>query len=140
MTTATANRTCEACGADLGPLARPNQRHSTGTSACRVRASRARERQPESPLADWLAKSPAVSPELALAVGEATSEVRLVGLVAKAASTNWRAAAWLLERRYRETWGHQRVDKDALPNLTEDDPFREFDELAERRGRKPPGY
>ena len=146
MTTATVTRHCQSCDADLGPLARPNQRHCTGTSACRVRASRARARdrqlpmgsQPGSPLSDWLARSPAVSPELALAVEEATSEVRLVGLVARAAASNWRAAAWLLERRYTERWSPQRADKDAPTIL--DDAMSEFDELAERRGRKPPGY
>lgn len=144
MTAATVNRTCEACGVDRGPLARPNQRHCTGTSACRVRASRARARararEHGSPLRDWLSRSPAVSTELAQAVEEATSEVRLVGLVAKAGSTNWRAAAWLLERRYQERWTPQRADRDALPPVSEDDPMAEFDQLAARRNRKPPGY
>jgi hypothetical protein len=97
-------------------------------------------RQPQTPLGEWLARSPGVSPELAQAVEDATSEVRLVGLVAKAASTNWRAAAWLLERRYQERWSPQRVDKDALPAISEDDPMLEFDELAERRKRRPPRY
>lgn len=70
---------------------------------------------------------------------EATSEVRLVGLVARAASTNWRAAAWLLERRYQERWAPQRAES-ARPLISGDDPMAEFDELVERRGRKPPGY
>src|SRR4051794_17498097 len=121
MTTTTVNRTCEACGADLGLLARPDQRYCKG-SACRVRAHRARTReQHKSPVGEWLAQSSAVSPELAKAVEEAIAEPRLVALVAKAASSNWRAAAWLLERRYREHWSPQRVEKDALPPIADDD-------------------
>jgi len=102
------------------------------------------DRPAESPFGDWLARSPHISPELVKVVEEATSEVRLVALVARAATTNWRAAAWLLERRYREGWGPQRAGKDELPAIDPDDPLLEFDQLAERREerqkRRPEGY
>lgn len=35
---------------------------------------------------------------------DALSEARLVVLIAKAAQHDWRASAWLLERRYPERW------------------------------------
>jgi hypothetical protein len=43
------------------------------------------------------------------ALARATSEERLVALVAQAATKNWRAAAWILERRYPERWGPERL-------------------------------
>jgi hypothetical protein len=43
------------------------------------------------------------------ALARATREERLVALVAQAATKNWRAAAWILERRYPERWGPERL-------------------------------
>lgn len=48
-----------------------------------------------------------------LTCAEAESEVALVAIVRTAATTDWRAAAHLLERRWPETWGRRdRVDVD----------------------------
>jgi hypothetical protein len=64
------------------------------------------------------------------------AEERLIGLVAQGAKTNWRAAAWLLERRYPQRWGPVRPQDEsepAPPVLAADDPFAEVDMLAARR-------
>ena len=74
----------------------------------------------------------------------AEGQVRNIALIARAAEEDWRAAAWLAERSYPELWGgvSVRVRAEAEPPpqdveaLTEDDPFTEFDELAERRRRR----
>ena len=68
------------------------------------------------------AREPTVEPapvllaELEAAVERATDEVRLVAIVAAAAPTNWRAAAWLLSRRWPERWASRRpVDDEPTP-------------------------
>jgi hypothetical protein len=73
----------------------------------------------------------------------AEGEVRNVTHIAKAATTSWQAAAWLLERQFPERWGRpsapqrQDVEKDE-PGEAEFDPFAEVDELAERRRSRIP--
>ena len=83
----------------------------------------------------------ALSPELAEALARATREERLVALVNDAATTNWRAAAWILERRFPQRWGPERLrarDVPPVPSTTSeiDGLFAEVDELAARRRRE----
>jgi hypothetical protein len=70
----------------------------------------------------------AAAPDLEDAVARALAEPRLVGLIAREAARSWRAAAWLLERRYPERWAasRERVDE-AAPTL------EQIDELARLR-------
>jgi transposase len=69
----------------------------------------------------------------------AEGEVRNVAQIARAASESWQAAAWLLERQYPERWGRpsspqrQEAEDADVATAADDDPFREVDELAERR-------
>lgn len=69
--------------------------------------------------------------ERALSEGEA----RNVTLVASAATENWQAAAWMLERRWPERWARVNLrEKDERPAQPDPaDPFAEVDELAARR-------
>jgi hypothetical protein len=60
---------------------------------------------------------------------EALSEPRLLVCIARAAPTNWRAAAWLLERRHPERWA---LGSEPEPVWRDGDPFAEVDELAAR--------
>lgn len=84
----------------------------------------------------------ALTAEQQATLDAATAEPRLVALVAQAARTQWRAAAWLLERRHPERWSERGrpLAPASPPDL--DDPFREVDELAERRRERlrPEGY
>lgn len=66
-------------------------------------------------------------------------EARNVAAVAQAATTNWLAAAWLLERRHPERWARlSQREKDQpsqppVPAPAAADVFAEVDELAKRR-------
>ena len=51
---------------------------------------------------------------------EALSEPRLVIHLARAAQTNWRAAAWLLERRYPDRWGRGAEPGSTIPPQTDE--------------------
>ncbi|HYC76722.1 MAG TPA: hypothetical protein VEI02_03740 [Planctomycetota bacterium] len=46
---------------------------------------------------------------LALGQADAMAEVRDVLIIGKAAQTNWKAAAWRLERRFAARWGAKRA-------------------------------
>jgi hypothetical protein len=72
----------------------------------------------------------------------AEGEARMVAVIARAAQEgDWRAALSLLEREFPERWGPVSVRQrdDAMPQqpeespVDESDPFREVDELAQRR-------
>jgi hypothetical protein len=131
-------RVCEGCGEPLAPLARANQRHHG--QACRARAYR-RRRGHADPAQGVLAAS--LSIDQAAVLDAATSEGRLVALIAHAAARpgGWRAAAWMLERRYPERWSARgREELPAAPVARAGDPFAEVDELAERRRSRPLGY
>jgi hypothetical protein len=68
---------------------------------------------------------------------EATSEVVLVGRMATAARNgSWRAAAWLLERRWPERWARGSVETEASPATAElKDPFAELDNVSPLKPR-----
>lgn len=97
-----------------------------------------------STLYDWLDKSHAPNAtallvELRERVDKARAEgqVRLVAEISKAASNDWRAAAWLLARGYPDEWAQVRSSEDMTPepvNVTQaPTAFAEVDELARRR-------
>jgi transposase-like protein len=77
--------------------------------------------------------------EAALSEGE----VRNVALIAAAASENWLAAAWLLERHFPERWSKASTrvrlptvppeEQSTAPAASELDEFAELDELAAKR-------
>jgi hypothetical protein len=128
-----AQRRCESCGRPLGWTSRPDRRYCG--AACRQRAYDERRRAARKPAVE---PAPALLAELEAAVERATDEMRLVAIVAAAAPTNWRAAAWLLSRRWPERWASRRPveDEPTPPASDPDDPFREVDELAARRRRR----
>lgn len=70
--------------------------------------------------------------EEARAIGES----RNVALIAHAATENWQAAAWMLERQFPERWARvsQRDKENEGPKAN--DPFAEVDELARVRNRR----
>jgi hypothetical protein len=122
-------RRCERCGEPLPALARRDQRFCK--AACRVAAHRRRQAAAEDDPSDAAAL-------LRAALDNATQETQLLARVAGAANRagGWRAAAFLLERRYPERWGPQRATLRAhgerLPG-DELDVFTELDELAAKR-------
>jgi hypothetical protein len=132
-------RNCEQCGGVIPAGRRGDARYCC--DAHKAAAYKARRRAAaRSPFAD----APfALAPEQQAALDQATSEVRLVAIVASAARTQWRAAAWLLERRHPQRWAAPASSaREVVRDPDEFDPFAELDELAEARRRKkrPEGY
>jgi hypothetical protein len=124
---------CEACGDELPATARRNRRYCD--ARCRRRAHEERH-APDAP------EFAAVVPVAAITEDEHVQELlakvlaeeRLVAQVAAGAKTNWRASAWLLERRYPERWGAPRPQEEPVPPAVgAADPFAEVDMLAARR-------
>jgi hypothetical protein len=69
-------------------------------------------------------------------LNEAELEINLVEvLMTAAAKGQWRAAAWLLERRWPERWAPGRRAPTPAPFSEADNVFAEFDELATLRRR-----
>jgi hypothetical protein len=128
--------TCATCGEELPALARSNRRYCCD-ARCRRQAYELRraEPEPEPELAPVVAITNDAQAEELLA--RVLDERRLIALVATGAKTNWRAAAFLLERRYPERWAPVRRSamepEPVLPASDGDDPFREVDMLAARR-------
>jgi hypothetical protein len=126
-------RTCEACGEELPALARRNRRY------CDDRCRRRAYEEHHAPTA------PELAPVLPIGDDERTREAlarvlaepRLIAQVAAAARTQWRAAAFLLERRYPERWAPVRpkaeLDVPTVGAVEADDPFAEVDQLAAKR-------
>jgi hypothetical protein len=127
---------CEQCGDPLPALARRNRRYCD--ARCRRRAFEER-RAPAGPeLAPVVPISDHEHVQELLA--RVLAEERLIAQVAAAAKTNWRAAAFLLERHYPERWApaRPRADGELEPVRADDpsDPFYEVDRLAARRRRQ----
>jgi hypothetical protein len=80
------------------------------------------------------------SQRLAAALAHALAEPRLVAEIVKASRSNWRAAAYLLERTYPEQWSPSYREAPVAEH-GRDDPFGEFvsDELAVRRSQRHDG-
>jgi hypothetical protein len=112
-------RRCRNCDAVLNG-GRRDRRYCDAT--CRRAAHRERERAARAALV------------VSLPLSAELREHELVQAIARAAEQNWRAAAWLLERRYPERWSVARKPS-TLPAFDAGDPFAEIDELAERRRR-----
>jgi hypothetical protein len=93
------NTLCDGCGQPLVGPGRSDRRYHG--PACRKRAFLQRER--EAPVLSDADPEQALDREAPLE--QALSETRLAVYVAAAAKSNWRAAAWLLERKYAERWG-----------------------------------
>jgi hypothetical protein len=122
---------CAACGDELSAFSRSDRRYCD--ARCRRRAYRERH-APAGPELAPVARitDDAQAEELLQRV---LDERRLVALVAAGAKSNWRAAAFLLERRYPERWAPVRRPQaePEPPAVDEHDPFSEVDQLAAKR-------
>jgi len=83
------------------------------TTACSLEAAAAAVGVDDSTIKRWRARGlieetgPFRAFCAALSRARARSEAPLAAIVAKAAQQDWRAAAWILERRFPDTWGAQ---------------------------------
>jgi endogenous inhibitor of DNA gyrase (YacG/DUF329 family) len=130
---AVAERRCEACGGRLASTSRRDRRFCS--ARCRQLAYDRRSRA----LRTETQTIPVSQPDeqlLRRALEAATQEERLLAQIAAAANRGaWRAAAWILERRFPERWAAGRRPEETLV-LDESDPFAEVDELARRRRKR----
>jgi hypothetical protein len=127
---------CEACGDELPALARRNKRYCD--ARCRRRAYEERHMPARPELAPVVPISD--NEQVQELLQRVLAEERLIAQVAAASKTNWRAAAFLLERHYPERWAPVRrpATEPAPPEVADDDPFREVDQLAARRRARTP--
>lgn len=139
-------RRCVKCGGSLPEGSRSDRRYCG--DACRTAAYAERQRQERTRLViEHEVEHEASAYEhddrldrLRDAVREAIQEPRLLGVIAAEARHNWRASAWLLSRIHPDRWGERGRDVPFEVGTDPDDPFREVDELADRRRRRPDGY
>jgi hypothetical protein len=137
--TVATERRCEneSCHALLASTSRPDRRYCS--DSCRQLAYQRRRGPASRPssIDRRRDRDRATLIELERVLASHLEEPHLVALIAKAARSQWRAAAWILERRYPERWGVRRdVRRDEPPDAdtrSEDDPFAEVVALAERR-------
>lgn len=135
-------RRCVMCGGSLPQGSRSDRRYCG--DACRTAAYAERQRQERTRLVVEH-EAPAYVPDdrldrLREAVRSALQEEKLVAVIAAEAKSNWRASAWLLSRIHPDRWGERGRDVPFEVGTDPDDPFREVDELADRRRRRPDGY
>jgi predicted nucleic acid-binding Zn ribbon protein len=135
-------RRCVQCGGALPEGSRADRRYCS--SACRTAAYAERQRRARTRLLAEHEEPPDESARrldlLREAVRDAVQEPKLVAVIAAEARHNWRASAWLLSRIHPTRWGERGRDVPLTFDDDPDDPFREVDELASRRRRKPDGY
>jgi hypothetical protein len=118
-----ANSTCRRL---LASTSRPDRKFCS--SSCRVTAHQRRRRSDEN-------RAVPLSAELERALEKATEETRLVAIVAAAAPKNWRAAAWLLERKFPSRWTVRRPAAEPEPVPVADE-FFEVDQIAAQRRKR----
>jgi hypothetical protein len=135
MTSGYKDRRCEYCEVLLASTSRPDRRYCS--PGCRQSAYA--QRRGSRPVA---VIPPAEQTEIERILAQATREERLVLRVAAAAAKGqWRASAWLLERRYPERWARPSRQEERRPAPTSSPEamfFAEIDELARRRARLRP--
>jgi hypothetical protein len=127
-------RRCESCGVLLARTSRPDRRFCS--PACRQSAYAQRRGSRSLTII-----SPAEQTEIARILASAIREERLVlEIAAAAANGQWRASAWLLERRWPVRWGRpeKRTAVEVVPDGPNalDDLFAEIDEIRARRERR----
>jgi hypothetical protein len=95
---------------------------------------------------EWLragreGQEPAATLLQGLAKAEAECELVIVGRVKVAAKDDWKAAAWLAERRWPERYQRKSIQGDDAPRSDSqarapEDPFTELDNVVDMRGRR----
>ena len=128
-------RYCVQCGDPLPERSRIDRRFCK--DACRQAAYEDRQRAARVQL---IANEHVDDPDERLrqlrdAVAQAVEEPRLLAVVAGAARTQWRAAAWILSRTHPERWGERGRDTPLVFD-SDDDPFLEVDQVAQRRAER----
>jgi hypothetical protein len=132
--TVTTGRRCAnpSCRRRLGETSRPDKVYCS--PACRVAAHERRRGEREEEAARVLDV-----PELEAVLARATTEERLLAQIAGAAAKGqWRASAWILERRFPERWAARPrppAESESEPKVADDSVFAEVDEIAQRRAK-----